>query len=294
MKRIGFIGAAAIALLMFSNVATASADKPEEKKHHGKPEKGEQQQPAPQPAPPPQQQQAQQQQQAAQAQAQREQVQLQQAQQQAQQQHLREQQQARQQQVQQQQIAEQQQRTAQVQRNLEEQLRLAQAHNAQLEQQKRTTQYQIQQEYARSLEQQRVQVQNDRNYNYRADPYFSTSMNYRYTRDGRSYRTNRYGADVLRQAVNNGYQEGFRAGDADRRDHWRYNYQDAFAYRDANYGYVGRYVNQTDYNYYFRQGFRKGYEDGYYRRAKYGRQVNGRYTVLQVVLGGILKLQVIR
>jgi hypothetical protein len=94
--------------------------------------------------------------------------------------------------------------------------------------------------------------------------------------------------------VNYGYQEGFRAGDADRRDRWAFNYRDSFAYRDANYGYAGRYVEQSDYNYYFREGFRRGYEDGFYRRAKYGRQANGKYTVLSVILGGILKLEVIR
>ena len=27
-----------------------------------------------------------------------------------------------------------------------------------------------------------------------------------------------------------------------------------FAYQDANYGYTGMYIPQTDYNYYFRQG----------------------------------------
>jgi hypothetical protein len=99
---------------------------------------------------------------------------------------------------------------------------------------------------------------------------------------------------LLQQAVNYGYQEGFYAGDADHRDRWGYNYRDSFAYRDANYGYRGRYVAQNDYNYYFRLGFRKGYDDGYYRRSRYGRRDNGGYTVLKVVLSGILKLEVIR
>ena len=68
----------------------------------------------------------------------------------------------------------------------------------------------------------------------------------------------------------------------------------SFAYHDANYGYQGRYVAQSDYNYYFRQGFRKGYDDGYYRRSRYGRRVNGNFTVLKVVPSGILRLEVIR
>jgi hypothetical protein len=93
--------------------------------------------------------------------------------------------------------------------------------------------------------------------------------------------------------VDYGYQQGYRAGNADRLDHWRYDYRNAFAYRDANYGYSGRYVDQDDYNYYFRQGFHKGYDDGYYRRSRYGRQVNGNFAVLKGVLSGILRFEVV-
>jgi hypothetical protein len=39
---------------------------------------------------------------------------------------------------------------------------------------------------------------------------------------------------------------------------WHSNYQGSFAYQDANYGYTGYYVDQDEYNYYFRQGFRHG------------------------------------
>jgi hypothetical protein len=49
-------------------------------------------------------------------------------------------------------------------------------------------------------------------------------------------------------AVNNGYQEGFRAGEADRQDRWHSDYRDSYAYRDANYGYSGYYLAQDDYN----------------------------------------------
>ena len=48
------------------------------------------------------------------------------------------------------------------------------------------------------------------------------------------------------------------------------------AYEDANYGYTGMYVDQGDYNYYFRQGFQRGYQDGYNARLQYGRNDNGR------------------
>jgi hypothetical protein len=32
------------------------------------------------------------------------------------------------------------------------------------------------------------------------------------TTGGRYYETNQYGAQMLRQSINNGYEEGFRAG----------------------------------------------------------------------------------
>ena len=80
---------------------------------------------------------------------------------------------------------------------------------------------------------------------------------------------------MLRQAVNYGYEEGFAAGQADRQDRWAFNYQDSYAYQDGNYGYGGFYVERDDYNYYFREGFRRGYEDGYYGRYRYGVYATG-------------------
>jgi acyl transferase domain-containing protein len=199
-----------------------------------------------------------------------------------------------QQQAAQQQIAIEQQRAAQYQNTLEQQVRAVQAQNAQLQQENRRSQYQIQQQYAQALQEQQQRIRNEQNYNYNSDPFYRTRSTYRYVINGQTRRTNRYGADVLRQAVNYGYDQGYRAGEADRMDHWKYKYQDAFAYRDANYGYPGRYVSQSDYNYYFRQGFRRGYEDAYYRRAKYGRRSNGKTTIFSVTISGILNLRVIR
>jgi hypothetical protein len=139
-----------------------------------------------------------------------------------------------------------------------------------------------------------VFLQNDRHPDYDRDPYFYTPPIYRYTRGGRSYEINQYGADLLRQAVNYGYEEGFRAGQADRQDHWRFSYQESFAYQDANYGYNGYYVERDDYNYYFREGFRRGYEDGYYSRSRYGRHVNGTYSLLGAILSEVLGFRSIR
>jgi flagellar biosynthesis/type III secretory pathway protein FliH len=99
---------------------------------------------------------------------------------------------------------------------------------------------------------------------------------------------------MLRQAVNHGYEEGFRAGKADRDDRWRGNYKDSYAYRDANYGYSGYYVDRSDYNYYFREGFRRGYEDGYNSRYRYGRNSGGNYSMLDNILSQILNFQALR
>jgi len=53
-------------------------------------------------------------------------------------------------------------------------------------------------------------------------------------------------------------------------------------------------VSQAEYNYYFRQGFRRGYEDGYYGRYQYGRYSGGRHTILGAILGSILDREVRR
>src|SRR6202795_5179738 len=113
--------------------------------------------------------------------------------------------------------------------------------------------YRIQQEYSARLRQQQLALQ--RSYNYNNDPYFYTAPVYRYNRGGVYYQVNEYGANSLRQAVNYGYAEGFRVGQADRQDHWRFDYRNSYAYQDANYGYDGYYGEQDSYNYYFRQGF---------------------------------------
>jgi hypothetical protein len=197
--------------------------------------------------------------------------------------------------IQRQRIGQQQQRVTQYVHALDRQARLAQQQTAQLQQQHRLAQYRVQQAYATQLLQQQSSLRDYASYDYNNDPYFYTPSTYRYTRSGRYYETNQYGADLLRQAVNYGYDEGFRSGQADRQDKWPYNYQAAYPYQDANYGYRGYYVGQGDYNYYFRQGFRRGYDDGYYSRDQYGqRSADGKYTVLGSALSKILTLVSIR
>jgi hypothetical protein len=171
---------------------------------------------------------------------------------------------------------------------------LAQQRAALLQQQRRTAQYRFQQEYLERERQQQITFRNEREHDYDRDPYYYTAPSYRYYRGGSYYETNQYGADLLRQAVNNGYQEGFRTGEADRQDRWHSDYGDSYAYRDANYGYSGYYLAQDDYNYYFREGFQRGYEDGYSSRYQYGQYSDGRYSILDAFLSQILNLQSLR
>ncbi len=171
---------------------------------------------------------------------------------------------------------------------------MLQQQSAQLQQEKRMAQYRFQQQYLERLRQQQIRIENERNYNYSSDPYFYTPPSYRYLRSGRYYQTNQYGAELLRRAVNYGYEEGFRAGQADREDRWASSYRDSYAYRDANYGYNGFYVDRDDYNYYFREGFRRGYEDGYDSRHQYGSYSNGNYSILGDILSSILNFESLR
>jgi hypothetical protein len=159
-----------------------------------------------------------------------------------------------------------------------------------LQQSKRMAQYNYQQSYYQRLRDQQSRYQND-SFDYNNDPYFYSVSIYRYNYGGSWYETNQYGADLFRQALNYGYQEGFQAGLADRQDHWRYDYRNSYGYQDGNFGYNGYYARQEDYNYYFRQGFRRGYEDGYYSRYRYGRNDNGNYILAAVLITSILNLQ---
>lgn len=160
-----------------------------------------------------------------------------------------------------------------------------------LQQQRRMAQYRYQQEYYRRVRAQQARLAALR-YDYNSNPYFHLPASYRYSYGGNWHSTNRYGADMLRQAVNRGYQEGLRAGRADRYDRWRGDYRDSFAWIDGSYGYDNYYVSRGDYQYYFRQGFERGYEDGYYSRSRYGRSGNdGNAIILTAILAAILNLQ---
>lgn len=186
----------------------------------------------------------------------------------------------------------QQQRAAEYKRQLDQQVIALEQQNVQLQQQRRLSQLRAQQEYGAQLKQQQRDLLAPRNF--ATDPWVSAPDTYRYVANGANRQTNQYGAEVLRQAVRNGYGQGYRAGLADQQDHSVSSYQGSFAYRDANHGYLGRDVDQSDYNYYFRQGVQRGYDDGFTHRARYGTVSKGSATVLASLLSSILALQPVR
>ena len=133
----------------------------------------------------------------------------------------------------------------------------------------------------------RLRLIHARNYS----PHYYRSGNYRYLRGGQWFRVNYYGADMLRNAIDQGYREGLMAGRADRYDGWRGGYRNSSVWIDASFGFRGSYVSRSEYNYYFRQGFERGYEDGFYGRSRYGRYMNGETIIIDAVLSTILNLQ---
>ena len=123
---------------------------------------------------------------------------------------------------------------------------------------------------------------------------------YRIYRNGSYYNTDQRGADLLRQAVNQGYQQGFQAGRNDRSDMNRrtYNWSNSNVYRTGTMGYQS-YVNQSQYRYYFQQGFQRGYQDGsnsrydnnYDGQYEYGYYNNGSPSILESILNTVLRIQ---
>jgi len=160
---------------------------------------------------------------------------------------------------------------------------LSRERERELQQERRNAYLAYQQRYWDQIRRDQLALQQARYY----DNYYN---NYSYYRGGEYYYTSQYGAQMLQNAVNNGYREGFYAGQADRRDGWQFDYENSFGYQDAALGYNAYYVSYDEYNYYFREGFQRGYEDGYYGRYQYGQYNNGKYAILGSVLGSILQL----
>ena len=104
------------------------------------------------------------------------------------------------------------------------------------------------------------------------------------------YQTDYRGAELLRQAVNQGYRQGYTVGRNEANYRRSNNYRDDQYYRTGTYGYQ-TYVSRDQYQYYFRQGYQRGYNDGYSNQARYGYQSGGSMNILGSILGTILNIR---
>ena len=113
---------------------------------------------------------------------------------------------------------------------------------------------------------------------------------YRVYRNGGYYQTDYRGAELLRQAVNAGYQQGFRQGQLDRQSRRNGGYYGSNVYRSGTYGYQS-YVDRQQYQYYFQQGFQRGYQDGYNTQNRYGYRSGNNVNILGSILNTILNIR---
>lgn len=125
-----------------------------------------------------------------------------------------------------------------------------------------------------------------------------TSGRYRVVRNNRYYNTDHSGAELLRNAVNEGYRQGFNAGRADYSGNRRTGWSNSNVYRTGTIGYRNS-VDRGQYQYYFQQGFQRGYQDGsnaeyqngYNGSYRYGTYNNGTPSILGTILNQILNIQ---
>ncbi|HXG67914.1 MAG TPA: hypothetical protein VNO70_22635 [Blastocatellia bacterium] len=86
----------------------------------------------------------------------------------------------------------------------------------------------------------------------------------------------RYDREQLyRIAQQNGYREGFQEGREDRSRRRGYECENESAYRDGLRGYRSEYGDRRIYQAAYREGFRRGYEEGY--RGQYGNRGRSRW-----------------
>lgn len=188
------------------------------------------------------------------------------------------------------------QRTRTSERRLAHDERVEDERSAGLQRQRRYAQDRYRQGYRDRLQERRRHRTEWQPFDYERDAYLDAPASVRYAYGGRWYETNAYGADALRDAANSGYEEGFRSGEADREDGWsRGAYRDSFAYQDADLAYDGRSSAPSfQHAHFFREGVRRGYEDGRHDRRRYGRTEDGHYLLLSTVLAGLLAFEALR
>lgn len=127
---------------------------------------------------------------------------------------------------------------------------------------------------------------------------YDQNARYRVYRNGSYYQTDYRGAQLLQQAVNEGYRQGFQAGRNDRNSNRRISWSNSNVYRSGNYGYQSH-VTRSQYQYYFQQGFQRGYQDGsnsrwandYNGEYEYGYYENGSVNILGAILNTVLNIR---
>ena len=108
--------------------------------------------------------------------------------------------------------------------------------------------------------------------------------------NGSYYETSSRGVALLRQAVQTGYNQGYRQGQQARRYGRGYNgYMNDRYYQNGTYGWRSE-VDRNQYQYYYQQGFQKGYEDGYNSTYRYGTRSGNGFNILGSVLNTILNI----
>ncbi|HVG31038.1 MAG TPA: hypothetical protein VM864_15110 [Pyrinomonadaceae bacterium] len=111
----------------------------------------------------------------------------------------------------------------------------------------------------------------------------------RYERNGGYYGNNggygNGGYNVAQIAANEGYRDGLNTGASDGQRGQSYNPQRSHYYRNATDGYNSSYGSRSTYQQYYRDGFVRGYQEGY---RQYGNGRNGRNYPNNGGLGGIL------
>ncbi len=146
------------------------------------------------------------------------------------------------------------------------------------------------QQAQRRAQQEYAEYRRTAGYNNRYTNRAGGSRWYRINRGGSYYNVDQRQYQLLQNAVNQGYRQGYNAGVRDRRygrDEGYY-YNDN-VYRSGTYGYQ-TYVARDQYQYYFQQGFQRGYQDGINSTYRYGYRTNSGLNVLSNVLSSILQI----
>jgi len=122
------------------------------------------------------------------------------------------------------------------------------------------------------------QVRRDRRWDDRRDRDFRRNRDYgRSDQYGRNGGYGGYG-NILQIAINQGYQDGWYTGSRDAQRGQSYNPQRSHFYRNGHgdNGGLGRYGNSYQYQQAYRNGFLRGYDQGFQRYGGFN-QGNGNY-----------------